>query len=519
MQSGLPKPVACRELRNCLDLGASVSSRPPASAKRNFAFTAAFTGVNILYPLITFAYVSRILGPTLTGRINMATALASYFALMAASALPMYGAREIAKVRNEPDRLRRVFSELVALNLAFTGIAIVLYGSCLLLPGRIRSEWPLYAAAGLFVLANCVSMDWFFQGLEEFPSVLARNLSTKIAAFLLILLLVRRGQDYIYVVVLGAASTAAYNLWGLGSALRRVSLRFRDIRPLSHLRPLALLGAVGLLTNAYVYLDGVLLGFLAGEHALGLYSAAIRVTRTSYIVVFALTMAILPRITAYLESGRREDYAALGQKSIRTVFFLCFPLYGILTALAPRIVGILAGPEFLSAGTTLRYTMPLLPLAGFTNWLGLQILFPRGDERALLFSSAAGVAVNLALNLILIPRFAENGAAWSAVATEGCAGLVLLAFARKRPSEFRYWDAHATFYLVLGLLAGGVAWAVSSRVAGNAAAALAGGLAGTAFYFGALWLGKDPLAREMTGMASRRWKAPPAPSASPPGGG
>ncbi|MBW8890327.1 MAG: flippase [Fibrobacteres bacterium] len=495
-----------------------MSSRPPASAKRNFAFTAAFTAVNILSPLITFAYVSRILGPTLTGRINMATALASYFALMAASALPIYGAREIARVRNDPERLRRVFSELIALNLAFTGIAIVLYGSCLLLPGRIRSEWPLYAAAGLLVLANCVSMDWFFQGLEEFPSVLARNLSTKIVAFLLIVLLVRRGQDYIYVVVIGAAAAAAYNLWGLGSALRKVSLRFRDIHPLSHLRPLALLGVVWLLTNAYVYLDGVLLGFLAGEHALGLYSAAIRVTRTSYIVVFALTMAILPRITAFLESGRREDYAALGQKSIRTVFFICFPIYGILTALAPRIVGVLAGPEFLAAGATLRYTLPLLPLAGFTNWLGLQILFPRGDERALLFSSATGAAVNLALNLILIPRFAENGAAWSAVATEACAGLVLLAFARKRPSEFRYWDAHATLYLALGVLAGGVAWAVSYRVGRDVAAAFAGGLAGTAFYLGALWLGKDPLAREMTGMAGRRWKAALGSTVPPPGG-
>jgi O-antigen/teichoic acid export membrane protein len=483
-----------------------VSSRPPASAKRNFAFTAAFTAVNILYPLITFAYVSRILGPTLTGRVNMATALASYFALIASAALPMYGAREIAKVQNDPDRLRRMFSELVVLNLALTGIAIVLYASCLLLPGRIRSEWPLYAVAGLLVIANCASMDWFFQGLEEFPSVLARNLSTKTAAFLLIVLLVRRGEDYIYVVVVGAVSVAAYNLWGLASALRKVSLRFRGIRPWKHLRPLALLGMVGILTNAYVYLDGVLLGFLGGEHALGLYSVAIRVTRTSQIVVLALTMAIIPRISAYLESGRREDYAALGQKSIRTIFLLCFPLYAITTALAPRVVGVLAGPEFRAAAITLRYTMPLLPLAGFTNWLGLHILFPRGDERALLFSSAAGAAANLILNLILIPRFAENGAAWSAVATEGCAFLVLIFYARKRLSEFRYWDAHATLYLALGILAGGVAWAAAYRVGRDSAAAIAGGLAGAAFYIGALWIGKDSLVRDLAGIAGRKWK-------------
>jgi len=481
-----------------------VSPKPPSSTKRNFAFTTAFTAVNILYPLITFAYVSRVMGPAFLGRINLATSLASYFTLLAALALPLYGAREIAKVRHDPARLDRVFSELMIINLASTAVALLLYGVCLLIPGRIHADWFLYAVAGLFIASNCVSLDWFFQGIEDFPSTFVRNLCTKIATFLLMVLLVRRSEDYIWVAGIGAASAFGYNLWGLRAALRKVSLRFRGTRPFAHTRPLVWLILATILSSAYVYLDGVLLGFLGGERALGFYSVAIRITRTSHMVVIALTTTMIPRMSSYLESGRRDDYAALGQKSIHAIFFLCFPIYAILTALSPHLVALMAGPQFLKAAATLRYTMPLLPLVGFTHWLGLQILFPRGEERMLFFSAAVGAAVNLGLNLFLIPRFAENGAAWAAVATEACAGLTLLVLVRKGLREFRYWDAHFFNYLVFGLLSGGIAWGAAYCLGADLPASVGGALAGGAFYLGSLWLRKDPLARDMASIALRK---------------
>lgn len=443
-----------------------------------------------------FAYVSRIMGPSLMGRINLAISLASYFAMVAASAIPMYGAREIAKARNDPEKTRTVFSELVALGIGATGLASLAYLLCLFLSERSRMEWPLFAVAGLLIVANGAAVDWFFQGTEDFTTTLARNLGVKAASFLLLLALVRTSGDYIWVAAIGGGSVMAYNLWGLATALRRTRFQARGIRPLIHTRRLLVLGGIAVLTNAYLYLDGVLLGYLAGEHPLGLYSAAIRITRSAQVVFVALALAMIPRLSVYLESGKGMEHAALARKSMHTAYFLCFPMWAVFTAVAPQILRVLAGPDFQPASITLRIVLPLLPLGGFTNWLGLQILFPRGDEKALLYSAGAAALANLILNLLLIPRFGENGAALSAVATEASAALVLAAYARKRPLGFGYWDLRATRYLAVSLAAGGIA-ALAAGLSGSPWAGLSGAIAGGAFYLGALWLGRDPLARDL----------------------
>lgn len=472
-----------------------MNAHPPASLKRNFALTTAFTVVNVLYPLIMFAYVSRIMGPTLMGRINLAISLASYFAMVAASAIPMYGAREIAKARNDPGKTRTVFSELMTLGIAATGLATLAYGLCLLISERSRMEWPLFAAAGLFIVANGAAVDWFFQGTEDFTTTLARNIGIKAASLVLLLALVRTSGDYIWVAAIGGGGVLAYNLLGLATALRRTRFQTRGIRPLIHTRRLLVLGGIAVLTNAYLYLDGVLLGYLAGEQPLGLYSAAIRITRSAQVVFVALALALIPRLSAYLESGKAADYAILARKSLHTAYFLCFPMWAVFTAVAPQILRMLAGPEFQPASVTLRIVLPLLPLGGFSNWLGLQILFPRGEEKAMLYAAAAAALANLLLNLLLIPRFGENGAAFSAVAAEACVGFVLVAYARKRPLGFGYWDARATRYLILSLAAGGIA-AIAAGLSDSPLAGIAGAAAGGCFYLGALWLRRDPLARD-----------------------
>lgn len=479
----------------------------PHSAKRNFLFNAAFTAVNLAYPLATFAYVSHLMGPEYVGRINLATSLASYFALLASVAVPLYGARETAKIRDNRAGLDKLFSELVVVNLATTAIAIILFLACFLFPGKVQDDWVLFAVSGLFILSNAVSLDWFFQGLEEFPSTFFRNLCVRIASFLLIIICVDSREDYILMAAIGSLGPAVYNLWGIREARKRATFRLHGIRPQSHIRPLALLAGATIVSSAYLYLDGVLLGFLAGDHALGLYSTAIRITRTAHVIVVSLTVALIPRVSRYLETGQLADFTALSQKSIHTIYFLCFPLFTLIWALAPGVVALLAGPEFSSAANTLRVTLPLLPLAGFSTWLGLQILFPKGEEKALLISALFASATNIALNLTLIPRFAENGTAAAAVATEACAAIVLIAFARKRHLDFRLLDGRAVRFIAIAGLAGGLAYAVSKFLPAPAVAVPVSMAVGAVAYLAALSAFRDPTALDVWATGTSKLRA------------
>ena len=87
------------------------------SIKKNFIMNAILTVSTIIFPLITFPYVSRVLGPDGTGRVGFATSLISYFLMLAQLGIPTYGIRACAKIRDNKTELTRTANELLMINL------------------------------------------------------------------------------------------------------------------------------------------------------------------------------------------------------------------------------------------------------------------------------------------------------------------------------------------------------------------------------------------------------------------
>jgi O-antigen/teichoic acid export membrane protein len=467
------------------------------SVKRNFAFNAGFTLVNILYPLVSFAYVARIMGPEGMGRINLALSLSTYFVLIATAALPLYGTREIARARREAARLSTIFSELSAVNLLMTAVAVAGYAACFIFSEKMRSDWALFAVSGLLVAANAASFDWFFWGVEDYSAIFYRNVAVKAISLAAVFILVHDRSDYVRYAAIGAAATALYNLWGIAQVRRRIRFRLHDIAPFDHVGSLMLLSGSAITGSVYVYLDSVILGFLAGETALGFYSTAIKITRVAQALSLSLTTAVIPRISYYLKEGRREEYLALSQRSIHFMYFFAFPMLAIMFALAPRLVTLLSGAAFEPAGLTLRITLPLVALGGFTNFLGMQIMFPNGEEKALFIATLCAAALNLGMNFVLIPKLAENGTAVSTLAAEVLAMAILLVLAKREYLGFRLFDWRAARYFGVGCAAGGVGWLVGRLFRNDFLAVPLAGAAGGLAYVGALLLSQDALTKEL----------------------
>ena len=71
------------------------------SLKLNFIMNALLTMSSFIFPLITFPYVSRVLGPTGTGQVNFATSLITYFSMFAQLGIPTYCIKVCAQVRDD----------------------------------------------------------------------------------------------------------------------------------------------------------------------------------------------------------------------------------------------------------------------------------------------------------------------------------------------------------------------------------------------------------------------------------
>ena len=79
---------------------------------KNSIYNVLYKGLNVLFPLITTMYVSRVLLADGIGRVSSAKNLATYFVLIAALGMPTYGTKRIAESHDDEDKLSKVFTEL-----------------------------------------------------------------------------------------------------------------------------------------------------------------------------------------------------------------------------------------------------------------------------------------------------------------------------------------------------------------------------------------------------------------------
>lgn len=86
------------------------------SIKKNFIMNVILTASSLIFPLITFPYVSRILLPEGTGRVAFVLSIISYFSMVASLGIPTYGIRACAQVRDDQEKLSQTVQEIFIIN-------------------------------------------------------------------------------------------------------------------------------------------------------------------------------------------------------------------------------------------------------------------------------------------------------------------------------------------------------------------------------------------------------------------
>ena len=105
---------------------------------------------------------------------------------------------------------------------------------------------------------------------------------------------------------------------------------------------------------------------------------------------------------------------------------MALPLSIYFILFAKDSIMFLSGTAYEGSIVPLQIIMPTVFLIGLSNIMGIQMLIPLGKEKMVLLSEVAGAIVDLALNAILIPRYASAGAAIGTLAAEFVVVLVQL---------------------------------------------------------------------------------------------
>jgi O-antigen/teichoic acid export membrane protein len=315
---------------------------------------------------------------------------------------------------------------------------------------------------------------------------------------------VRSESDYLWYAAVSVIVTGGSNLAGFIMRKDLVGLRTTGLSLRSHVRPILVLFGTALTTYIYTYLDSVMLGFLADDKAVGLYSAASKITRSVIVVITSLSLVLVPRISFYVRNNLIDEYRKITQKSAHVILFLALPLSVGLYFLAPGIVLIFAGRQFLDAAAAIHIMAPLLVVVGISNFYSLQILYPNGQENKMLIAALCAAAIDVGLNFALIRPFGFRGTALASLGTEITTLVLFVLFTKKQYRTFRLVNRQTLTYLFASAAMGALLYSIMKFLPDPLLSIIVSSVCGVLLYAGILSCAKDPLLREILHLVKDR---------------
>ena len=393
------------------------------SIKKNFLYSSFLTTANYIFPLLTFPYVTRVLGVENLGICNFVDSVVNYFILFSAMGINTVGLREIATCKGDKGKLSQTFSSLLMLNALFTIAGIVLL---LVLTFTVKElyEYKELMFFGAFkLLFNLLLVEWFYRGLEDFKYITMRTLVVKCLYVASVFVFVRKADDYpIYylLTVLMVGVNAVINIF---HSRKYTGLGIRELKMGRYVKPMFTLGFYMLLTSMYTTFNVSYLGFVSGPEQVGYYTTATKLYSVIIALFTAFTGVMLPRMSSLISENRIDEFSSLLRKSVDILLALSIPAIIYTIIYAQEIVLLIAGSGYEGAVLPMQIVMPLILIIGYEQILVIQALMPLKKDSIILRNSIIGAVAGVLLNIILVGKLQSVG---SSIVWLSCELLILI---------------------------------------------------------------------------------------------
>ena len=387
-----------------------------SSLKKNIIYSSILTTANYIFPLLTYPYVSRVLGVANIGVCNFVDSLINYYVIFSMLGIATVGIREISQAKGCRERLDKTFSRLMTINTITTSIVLAALIASIFLVPKLYENKELMWIGALKLVSTFLLIDWLYKGLEEFKYITDRTILVKCLYVVSVFLFIRSAEDtklYFFLLTMMITANAAINLVHSRKYVR-FGFCFEGLKPV--FKAVTILGIYGILTSLYTTFNTVFLGFVSGDVEVGYYATSHKIFKIILALFTAVTGVMMPRLSSLLGEGRHDEFKRLLKKSFSMLMMVFIPIAAGICIFAPLIIRIIAGPEFEGAIVPLRIISPLIVIIGIEQIIIIQGLMPLKKDKAILINSIAGAVTGITLNLLLVPRYGAVGSsiAWFA---------------------------------------------------------------------------------------------------------
>lgn len=420
------------------------------SVKVNYILNLINTGTQMLFPLITFPYVCRVIEADGIGQINFFQSIISYISLFTCLGIPMYAIREIARDRSDVVQMNRTAMEILLLHsmLTLVGYAIVAI-LCLTVP-QIQVNIPLFLILSLTIFFTAIGCEWFYQGIEDFKYITIRGLIIKTVSVVLLFIFVKSKTDLLYYgcyTVFGVLGGNIFNFFRLRKYIHRENIIFSELHIKRHVKPVLKVFSFSVVTSIYLQLNTVLLGFLKNALAVGYFAAATKVMQMLLTMSACLGSVMMPRASHLIAENKEDEFNRLIQKSYDFTLAIALPMTIGLIFCAPSLITALCGVKFEHSILPSQIIAPIILMVAISNVFGIQVLFPKGKINVVTLCCGIGAVADLILNLCLIPFFSYIGTSIAYLGAEVATTVSMYFIGRKYIPIIYFKKSHLTYAL------------------------------------------------------------------------
>ena len=425
-----------------------------ASLKGNIILNYINTISGLIFPIVTFPYAARVLQPEGIGVVNFQNSIIGYIVLLTSLGIPLYAVREIAKCRNNEELRDRTTIEITLLSIIlclFGYLAVWLLGEYI---PRIHEQATLFYILSLTIIFTGIGVQWFYQGIEDFFFITIRGLIVRTLCAISLFIFVKDKNDLLIYGLIIVGSTVGNNLVNfvhLRKYIRFSHVEWGQLDIMHHLRPTFRVFLLNVIISIYIQLNTIMLGFMTDDRSVGLFTSGMKLTHILVVIITSLSTVMLPRCSHLLGEGKIDEFNDIICKSYHLMMFSSIPVtLGIMLMARPVII-CFCGAEYVDAIPVIIYTAPTIVFIAMTQVIVIQILYPYGKENLVIYSTLAAASLNIILNILLIPPFAETGAAISTLIAEFSV-LVVQVRLGKEYIPFRILDHRIGTYLMASIV-------------------------------------------------------------------
>lgn len=377
----------------------------------NYILVSINTITNLILPIITFPYISRIIGPEYLGIINFATSYGYYFMHIANFGIASYAIREVSKVRDDINSVNKVSNEIYNINFLFSILSGIGYLIGVFFVSKLRVNALVFSIYSLTIFTNFLSLEWLFQAYDDYKFTTIRSITVRILSIIAVFIFVKKQSDYtIYMLILTISEMGARfsNLYYTKKQYVKLKIKKEFLNFNMHLKSLFTLFIFRMVNGISANLDKLMIGFLLVYSDVGIYSAGVKFILLIIPLIENVGIVLFPKIN--ISSNNFEEYKKNLLFNYNVILMIAIPMAVGMFLVSPMVISLFAGKEYFGAISVSRIMSFVIVLCPIGDLLGSKTLLVFNKEKWLLICSSIVAVSNIVLNAIFIPLWGINGA-------------------------------------------------------------------------------------------------------------